>query len=118
MIKKTVKYVDFNGNDVEETLYFNITKAELTMMELGKKGGFSEYIKEALKSDDNSKLVKIFTNLVLDAYGVKSEDGKRFIKSDKLREEFKQSAAFSEVFMEIFTDPKLAEEFVKGATNQ
>lgn len=118
MIKKTVKYVDFNGKENEETFYFNLTRAELTKMELGKEGGMSNYIKEAVESGDNAKLVELFTNIILDSYGVKSEDGKRFVKNTTLREEFEQSAAFSEIFMEIATNPDAAEAFIKGAANQ
>lgn len=118
MIKKTVKYTDFNGNENEETFYFNLSKAELTMMEVGKPGGMSNYIKEAVESGDNTRLIELFTDLIIESYGVKSEDGKLFIKNSKLKEEFRQSAAFSEIFMEFATNPNAAEAFVKGATNQ
>lgn len=118
MIKKSIKYVDFNGNENEETFYFNLTKAELTKMELGKKNGMSAYIKEAVESGDNASLLELFTNLILESFGVKSEDGKRFIKNAKIKEEFEQSAAFSELFMEVATNPDSAEAFVKGVTNQ
>ncbi len=117
MIKKTVKYVDFNGNENEEVIYFNLTKAELTKLEMGKKNGLSNYIKEAVESGDNAALLDVFTNIILDSYGVKSEDGKRFVKSAKLREEFEQSAAYSEVFMEIASNPESAEAFIKGLSN-
>lgn len=117
MIKKTIKYVDFNGNENEEVFYFNLTKAELTKMELGKEGGMATYIKEAVESGDNAKIVGLFNDLILDSYGVKSEDGKRFIKNTKLREEFEQSAAFSELFMEMVADPSVTEAFMKGAAN-
>lgn len=117
MVKKTIKYVDFNGQEVEETLYFNLSKAELTMMEVGVEGGLSNYIKEAVESGDNAKIVKLFNDILLESYGVKSEDGKRFVKSAKLKEEFAQSAAYSELFMAIATDSNEAEAFMKAVTN-
>lgn len=118
MVKKTIKYEDFNGQQVEETLYFNLTQTEQTRMELSKKDGLSNYIKEAVESGDNAALLDLFTNLILESYGIKSEDGKRFIKSPKLKEEFAQSAAFDALFMEIATNPEAAEAFVKGITNR
>lgn len=117
MIKKTVKYVDFNGNENNETFYFNLTKAELTMLELSYKGGLSSYIEEAVKSGDNAKLIEVFNKLILESYGVKSEDGKRFVKNSEIKEEFKNSAAFSEIFMSIATNAEEAEVFVKGISN-
>lgn len=118
MIKKTIKYTDFNGKENEDTFYFNLNKTELTKMELGTKNGMSSYIKEAVESGDNASLMDLFERLILDSYGIKSEDGKRFIKSKQLREEFEQSAAYSELFMEIATNADSAEAFVKGVTNQ
>lgn len=117
MIKKTVKYIDFNGNENEEVFYFNLTKIELTKLELGKQGGLSNYIKEAVESGDNAGILEVFNKVILDSYGIKSEDGKRFMKSAALKEEFEQSAAYSELFMEIATDANAAEAFIKGLTN-
>lgn len=118
MLKKTVKYLDFNGNENEETFYFNLSKAELSKMEFSKQGGLTSHIKEAIESDDNAALIDLFNTIILDSYGIKSEDGKRFIKSNTIKQEFEQSAAFSELFMEIATNPGNAEAFIKGITNQ
>ena len=117
MIKKTIKYVDFNGNENEEAVYFNMTKAELTMLELDEKEGLSNYIKGAVESGDNKALVEVFNKLLIESYGVKSEDGKRFVKSEQLKEEFRQSAAFSEIFMTLATNADEAEAFIKGLVN-
>ena len=117
MIKKSIKYVDFNGEENAEVVYFNLTKAELTMLELRMKGGLSAYIKEAIESENNAVIVDVFEKLILEAYGVKSPDGKRFMKSPELRNEFQHSAAYSEIFMEIVTNPTDAENFMKGILN-
>ncbi len=118
MIKKTIKYTDFNGKENEETLYFNLSQTELTKMELGTQGGMSNYIKEAVESGDNGKILELFTKMLLESYGQKSEDGKRFVKSPKMKEEFAQSAAFDALFMEFIQHPETAEAFAKGITNQ
>lgn len=114
MVVKVIKYTDFNGNECEDKVYFNLTKAECAKMELAYQGGMSNYIKEVIESGDNAKIVDLFTNLILESYGVKSEDGKRFIKSAKLKEEFEQTAAFSELFVELAMNEAAAEAFVKS----
>jgi len=117
MVKKTIKYVDFNGNENEETLYFNLSKSELTMIELGKKDGMSNFIKEAVESGDNAAIVRTFADIIIQAYGEKSEDGKRFIKNERMKEDFKNSAAYDALFMEIVTEPESANNFIQSLIN-
>lgn len=116
MYKKTVKYVDFNGNEREEDFFFNLTEAELYDMELsGKDSSMGEYLQRIYKAQDKSELVRVFKNLVLKAYGEKSEDGKFFIKEDgKRAAKFAESAAFPIIYMELATDAKAASEFANG----
>lgn len=117
MIAKTVKYTDFNGNEREERLYFNLSKTELTKMQVGMEGGFDKYIKGVVESGNHAKLIEIFDELIIKAYGQKSEDGSRFIKSKTAQEEFAQSVAYDELFMEIASDEKAAVEFMNGILN-
>lgn len=114
MLKKTITYVDYNDVERTEDYYFNLSKAELMEMELSIAGGLSETIDKIIKTKDTPSLVKIFKELVLKAYGVKSPDGKRFIKSDELREEFSQTEAYSQLFMELATNAEAAAAFVNG----
>ena len=114
MLKKTITYVDYNDGERTEDYYFNLSKAELMEMELSIAGGLSETIDKIIKAKDTPSLVKIFKELVLKAYGVKSPDGKRFIKSDELREEFSQTEAYSQLFMELATNAEAAAAFVNG----
>lgn len=114
MLKKTITYVDFNGEERTEDFYFNLTKAEITEMELEVKGGLTKTINDITKAEDTPALIKLFKNIILRSYGVKSEDGKRFIKNDQLREEFTQTAAYSELFMELATNADAAAEFVNA----
>lgn len=114
MLKKTITYNDYNDVERTEDYYFNLSKAELMEMELSIAGGLSETIDKIIKAKDTPSLVKIFKELVLKAYGVKSPDGKRFIKSDELREEFSQTEAYSQLFMELATNAEAAAAFVNG----
>lgn len=114
MLKKTINYTDYNDVERSEDFYFNLTKAELSEMELSINGGMTEMLKRIINSNDNAEIVKVFKTIILKSYGEKSVDGKRFIKSDEAREAFEQSAAYSELFMEFLTDEQKAIEFVNG----
>ena len=114
MLTKTVKYVDFNGNERTETLNFNLTTAEVTEMEMSMVGGMTATINRIIEAQDMKELIAIFKDLILKSYGVKSLDGRQFIKNDKLREEFSQTQAYSDLFMELATDADAAAKFVEG----
>ena len=114
MLKKTVTYVDYNGVERTEDFYFNLSKAEVTEMELSVEGGFSKMLEEIVKSNDNVRILELFKEMVLKAYGEKSADGRRFIKSKELSEAFSQTEAYSEIFMELAMDEKAAAAFVNG----
>ena len=114
MLSKTVTYIDYNGNERTETFNFNLTKAEMTEMELGVTGGLTTMLDNIVKAKDTPALVREFKKLVLKAYGVKSPDGKRFIKSEELSTEFSQTEAYSQIFMELATDADAASKFVDG----
>ena len=114
MLKKNVKYTDYNGVEREEDFYFNLTKAEVMEMELSTSGGLAEMIQRIVAAQDAPSIIKIFKDLVLKAYGEKSPDGKRFIKSDEISTAFSQTEAYSIIFMELATDADAAAKFVKG----
>lgn len=114
MLKKTIKYTDYNGTDREETFYFNLTKAEIMEMEMGTVGGFAEMVQNIVNAQDTPSLIKIFKDLILRSYGEKSPDGRRIIKSDEISAAFAQTEAYSELFMELATDADKASEFING----
>lgn len=114
MLKRDITYEDYDGQTVTETFYFNITKSELVELEVSHKKGFAEAMQDIIKANDNKTLIAEFKKLVLLAHGVKSDDGKRFIKSDESRTEFSQTAAYNALFMEIATDDDAAVEFIQG----
>lgn len=117
MFKKEIEYEDFNGQKRKEMFYFNLSKAELMEMELSTQAGMEEMIKMLIATKDNAKIVQTFKDLILKSYGIKSEDGTRFIKTPELREAFEQSNAYSELFMEILSDTNAQVAFINGVVN-
>ena len=117
MFKKVIKFEDYNGQKREMTAYFNLSKAELMEMELSTQAGVDEMIRVLIATNDNAKIMQTYKDLILKSYGIKSEDGTRFIKSQKLREEFEQSAAYSEFFMELLSNPEEQNKFINGVVS-
>jgi len=118
MLKKTITYTDYDGNERTEDFYFNLSKAEIAEMELSAEGGLAKTIEKIVAAQDNKKIVEIFKELILKAYGEKSVDGKRFIKNDELREGFSQTEAYSELFIELATNADASTAFVNGIIPQ
>lgn len=114
MLKKTIKYTDYNGNETEDVFYFNLSKPELVEMELSEKAGMKAVIERIIETRDNKELVELFQKIILKAYGEKSEDGKRFIKSPEIAHEFSQTAAYEALFMELATVEDAAANFMNG----
>ena len=114
MLKKTITYTDYNDVERTEDFYFNLTKAELMEMEMGAVGGLSGMIEKIVSAKDAPAIIKVFKELVLKAYGEKSADGKRFIKSKEISDAFAQTEAYSQLFMELATDADAASKFVNG----
>lgn len=114
MYVKEMEYTDFNGVKRKEKFYFNLTKAEILDMELGKAGGLTEYIRKIVEAQDTPTIMALFKSLLLTSYGVKSDDGRRFIKNDQVREEFEQTQAFSDLYMMLALDDEEASKFVNA----
>lgn len=114
MLKKEIKYMDYDGNERAEVFYFNLNKAELMNMELGEKGGMAEMLTRIVATQDVPAISKIFQDLILKSYGEKSPDGKRFIKSEALSKEFSETEAYVNLYMELATDANKAAEFING----
>lgn len=114
MYKKTVTYEDYNGVERTEDFYFNFTKAELMEMEMSTAGGLTAIADSIVKAKDGPAIIALFKDLLLKAYGVKDPEGRRFIKSKELSEEFSQSPAYSIIFMELAMDDVAGAEFVNG----
>lgn len=116
MYKKTLTYTDYDGNERTEDFYFNFSKAEITEMQLSEEGGLAAKIEKIVNAKDSKAIINTFKDIVLKAYGVKSADGRRFIKNQEVRDEFVQTEAYSEIFMELAFDSNAAAEFINGIT--
>ncbi len=114
MLKKTITYIDYDGNERTEDFYFNLSKAEIMEMELSMPGGMAQTLNKIVAAQDGEKIIKIFKEIILKAYGEKSPDGKRFIKSEELSAAFSQTEAFSQLFVELATNADAAAQFVNG----
>lgn len=112
MLKITKTFTDYDGNSRTEDFYFNLSKAELMKMEMGESGGLEKLLRKIIAEQDNVQIMKYFDEIISKAYGEKSADGRRFIKSPELTEAFKQTEAYSEIFMDLITDAGKAADFV------
>lgn len=114
MIKKTVTYNDFNGKSHTEDFYFNLTKAELLEMESSVSGGYSSMLEGIVQAKDNHAIVNIVKEILLKAYGKRSDDGKLFMKTPEIRQELEFSNAFPEIYFDILSDEDKASEFINA----
>lgn len=114
MLKKTITYTDYDGVERTEDFYFNLNKAELVEMQMSEAGGLESFIRKIVAEKDGKRIIEMFKKLILQSYGVKSLDGKRFEKSKELSEAFCQTEAYAELFMELSTNADKAAEFVRG----
>ena len=114
MLKKLIKYTDYDGRERAENFYFYMSKAELMEMELGSVGGMQNLIQLIIEKQDIPKIMDAFKMLILKAYGEKSPDGRRFIKSEELSMAFSQTEAYSNLYMELVTDAEAAAAFING----
>lgn len=118
MLKKTIIYTDYNGVERKEDFYFNLSKAEITEMELGVVGGLSEMLAKIIATQDGPKIAEFFKTLILKSYGEKSPDGRRFIKNKELSDAFEQTEAYSNLYVELATNSEAAAKFVNGIIPQ
>lgn len=114
MFKKTITYTDFNGDSHTENFYFNLNKAELAIMEISTPGGIKGYADSLIAAHDTKGIVDLFTKLISMSYGVKSPDGRRFIKSEEATEEFIQTNAYGELIVDLITNAEEAAAFFNG----
>lgn len=114
MLKKTITFTNFNDEECTDDFYFNLTEAELALMDASRSGGMQAYLERIVRQKDITKIAEEFQALIRKAYGVKSDDGRRFIKSEQLSDEFEQTNAYSELVVEILSDEAAAAAFISG----
>lgn len=114
MVKKTITYVDYNGQKRTEDHFFHFSQAELAELEFSVDGGLTGLITKIINSVDQTKLIALFKEMIMKSYGIKSDDGKRFIKSKEISESFSQTPAYSMLFMELATNDEEGAKFVNA----
>lgn len=114
MLKKTITFTDYDGNNRTEDHYFNLSQAETLKLELGEVGGLTKKINRIISSQDIPVIMATFDELIKRSYGVKSPDGREFIKSEEITRSFMQTEAYSKLFVEFCTVEGAAAAFVNG----
>lgn len=114
MLKRTIKYIDFDDVEQEEDFYFNISKPELIELEVDQPGGFGAWMEEVMKAKDNKTLMAQFKRILLLAVGEKTPDGRNFVKTEEIKAKFASSAAYISLYTEMATDDKAAADFLLG----
>lgn len=114
MLKKAITYIDLNGVERTEDFYFNLSKPEIVKMQSSVKGGYDVQLKSIAADLNGAYIMEFFEDLIIKAYGEKSEDGRRFIKSRELSEAFLQTPAYEVLFEELISDDKAAADFVNA----
>lgn len=114
MIKWPITYKDYNGEEHTEDFYFNLNKAEVMQLDLTYNGAFVDYLKSIVERRDGKEMARIYRELILDSYGEKSSDGRRFVKSEELKSAFEQSEAYVELYMQLATEDGAAAKFMEG----
>ena len=121
MYCEKMTYTDFDGKEREEELRFNLTQAELLEWELTTEGGMQKLLEKIVAEKDKVKLAEMFRTIILKAYGIKSADGKRFVKvidGHRVSEDFAQTQMYSDFMMSLFTDPQKQIDFVNAIVPQ
>lgn len=114
MLILPITYTDFNGEKRTEKYHFNMSRTELTDLELAYPGGLSSILKSIAAEEDPKKIFDMFKILVAKSYGLRSDDGRSFVKSDKISAEFAQTAAYDQLIMDFFQTDNYAVNFVRG----
>lgn len=114
MLKRIINFEDFDGKPDSVEAYFHLSKAELVEYEVEFKEGLAAAIQRIINANDRKEMIAEFKRIILMSYGVRSDDGKRFVKSEELRNAFQQTPAYSALFMELATEDGKAAEFING----
>lgn len=112
MYKKTLTYTDFKGQKRTEELCFNMTEVEL-MKWAAQPSGYThdQLVDNMLKKGNTEGLMDMLDDLFRRSYGELSLDGKRFVKSPEIQQEFFESNAYPALFLELATNSEEASRF-------
>lgn len=115
MLVKTITYNDYDGTERTETFYFNLNEAEISRMHLSIDGGMKAYINKIVNAKSNVEIIKFFDKILEASFGVKSDDGRRLIKSPELFKAFTETEAYNQLYMELLDNQgKNAAAFIQA----
>lgn len=114
MHKEVITYNDLNDVQRTEDFYFDLSKPEIVKMQASTKGGYDVQLRSIAASLDGAKIMDFFENFIAKSYGVKSEDGRRFMKSEEISRSFMETPAYEVLFEKLVTDDKYAADFVNA----
>lgn len=113
MLKKRIKYTNLDGEPKEKDFYFHLNMAELAEMQVTTQGGLGEYLRSVLARNDSKELLATFKDIIRSSVGERVNEDE-FVKSPEITARFMNSNAYSELVMEMFTNPKMAAEFIEA----
>lgn len=114
MTKREITYTGVDGVERTETFYFKLSQAEVVEMEASVAEGFSEKLKKIAAAKMASDIIPQVRDFILKAYGEKSADGRRFVKSPELSKAFYETDAYDVLFMDFIQHPEKFAEFAKS----
>ena len=115
MLKRTIEFTDFDGNQRKEDFYFNLTKAEvIDWLTTSKNYTLDKVLERLGQEQDVKEILEIFKDVIQRSYGKKSLDGRRFMKDDETKREFMETEAYSILYTELATDASKAAEFINA----
>ena len=118
MLKRTINYKDWNDLDRSEEHYFNLTKPEVMKMQTSVEGGYDVKVKALAAGMNGAGIMEFFENFIKQSYGVKSDDGRRFMKSEEISRAFMETRAYEVLFEELVTNSKAAAKFFNDVMPQ
>lgn len=113
MFGKKITFTDLNGDTRTGTFYFHLTKTEMVKLSLKYKGGLVATLNKLLENQDENRVLLILDDIIMTAYGEKSEDGLHFEKSNGAKAAaFAETGAYDALFMELLQTPGAMSEFL------
>lgn len=112
MVKESITWTDYDGQERTEDFYFNLSQAEMVEMNLAIPGGLEKLLNDMINTKDVPKLADYFKTIICKAYGKKSPDGRKFMKSEEILDDFVSTEAYSIFYMSLATDAEKAADFI------
>lgn len=120
MIKKTIKYHDFDGDEREDDFYFSLNQVQFARIDRMFPGGLESYVQKIAKDKDAGEMFRVIDILVSEAYGERK--GNAFVKvapdGQKLANFFTNTEAYDNLLLELIQSEDNLVSFLSGCLNQ